>query len=414
MGYCWQPTVYTVDRSWRPYRDLGRWLYTDSGWYWQSDYSWGWAPFHYGRWFRDQQRGWVWAPNRLWAPAWVSWRQSEEYCGWAPLPPAAKFVPALGFRYGKDYVRANFEFGLTARQYIFIPIERMTDSAPARYSLLPTQSAELYQETEVVNNYTMENNRVVSHGVDPQQVAKVSGVEVRQAQIRDLPQSSSKNVPVERLAKRDDQLMIFRPQLPKPDANYLQKLPSAVAATAVGSTRQTVISTANSPTRLTPGQPLVLGRSPESMAAQTEHKTFYLMVPQDPFALQPAAPVPGRNNGGGDERFNRTQTSPMLASGPAQPGEQYQPNGYPAPQYYYPQSSVLTPARSPHDDRPMPNYPGQEAHHPEARPAGAQPAPAPAQIFVPPAYTHAEPAPAPPPESHPSPPPASSSSSGRK
>ena len=133
------------------------------------------------------------------------------------------------------------------------------------------------------------------------------------------------------------------------------------------------------------------------------------MVPQDPFAQQPAPPVPGRNHGGGDERFNRTQTSPMLAEGPAQSQEPYPANGYPPPQYYYPQSSVLTPARSPHDDRPAPNYPGQEAHHPEARPAAAQPAPAP--ILVPPGYSHAEPAPAPvyhapPAESHPAPPPA--------
>jgi hypothetical protein len=418
MGLCWQPTVYTVDRSWRPYRDLGRWIYTDCGWYWQSDYSWGWAPFHYGRWFRDQQRGWVWAPDRLWAPAWVSWRQSAEYSGWAPLPPAAKFVPALGFRYGNNYVRANFEFGLTARQYVFIPIERMTDSAPARYALLPSQSAELYQETKVVNNYTVENNRVVSHGVDPQQVAKVSGEEIRQAQIRELPGSSGKNVPAERLAKRDGQLMIFRPQLPKPDVNYLHKLPAAAAA--AGSTRQTVISRANNPPRLIPGQPLVLGRSPETMAAQTEHKSFYLMVPQDPFAQQPAASVPTRNNGVGDDRFNHTQISPMLADGSAQSREPYPANGYSSPQYYYPQSSVLTPSRSQNDGRPASYYPGQEPSRPEARTSAAQPAP----IYVPPAYSHAESAPAPayhpppaeshpapPPESHPSPSSASSSSS---
>lgn len=99
-GLCWQPTVYSVDRSWRPYSDRGRWVYTDCGWYWQSDYSWGWAPFHYGRWLKDAQRGWVWAPNRVWGPAWVSWRQSADYCGWAPLPPAARFVAGVGFRSG--------------------------------------------------------------------------------------------------------------------------------------------------------------------------------------------------------------------------------------------------------------------------------------------------------------------------
>ncbi len=49
-GRCWQPTTVVVNSGWRPYFDGGRWVYTDCGWYWRSDYSWGWAPFHYGRW----------------------------------------------------------------------------------------------------------------------------------------------------------------------------------------------------------------------------------------------------------------------------------------------------------------------------------------------------------------------------
>ncbi len=49
-GSCWRPTVAVWNSSWRPYGDGGRWLWTDCGWYWHSDYSWGWAPFHYGRW----------------------------------------------------------------------------------------------------------------------------------------------------------------------------------------------------------------------------------------------------------------------------------------------------------------------------------------------------------------------------
>src|SRR6266446_3663095 len=48
FGWCWQPSVVVIQRSWRPYCDGGRWIYTDAGWCWHSDYSWGWAPFHYG------------------------------------------------------------------------------------------------------------------------------------------------------------------------------------------------------------------------------------------------------------------------------------------------------------------------------------------------------------------------------
>ena len=49
-GRVWQPYVTVSDGEWRPYCNAGYWTWTDSGWYWNSSYSWGWAPFHYGRW----------------------------------------------------------------------------------------------------------------------------------------------------------------------------------------------------------------------------------------------------------------------------------------------------------------------------------------------------------------------------
>src|SRR5215510_269641 len=36
-GRVWQPREY--DRDWNPYYD-GRWVYTEFGWTWVSDYSW--------------------------------------------------------------------------------------------------------------------------------------------------------------------------------------------------------------------------------------------------------------------------------------------------------------------------------------------------------------------------------------
>src|ERR1043165_2835302 len=61
-GRCWRPTVVVTTPGWRPYSHCGRWEWTDSGWYWYSDYSWGWAPFHYGRWFSHPRWGWCWVP----------------------------------------------------------------------------------------------------------------------------------------------------------------------------------------------------------------------------------------------------------------------------------------------------------------------------------------------------------------
>ena len=74
-GWGWQPMVASVDAGWLPYCNRGQWALTDDGWYWASDYSWGWAPFHYGRWSHDGRIGWVWVPGNVWAPAWVAWRK---------------------------------------------------------------------------------------------------------------------------------------------------------------------------------------------------------------------------------------------------------------------------------------------------------------------------------------------------
>src|SRR6266545_2801629 len=84
--------------------------------YWvdRPSYGWSWAPRHvasswrpysYGRWVLDPDYGWLWIPGSEWAPAQVSWRESDDYIGWAPLPPprvdlvAADyvFVPARSF-----------------------------------------------------------------------------------------------------------------------------------------------------------------------------------------------------------------------------------------------------------------------------------------------------------------------------
>ena len=38
-GWCWQPSVATIDVGWRPYGNHGRWLWTSDGWYWSSYYK---------------------------------------------------------------------------------------------------------------------------------------------------------------------------------------------------------------------------------------------------------------------------------------------------------------------------------------------------------------------------------------
>ena len=61
-GYGWQPDVAVSDPNWRPYSD-GYWAYTDYGWTWISYEDFGWAAYHYGRWARLADYGWVWQPT---------------------------------------------------------------------------------------------------------------------------------------------------------------------------------------------------------------------------------------------------------------------------------------------------------------------------------------------------------------
>jgi len=112
-GNVWQPNVEVTQADWRPYAQGWHWTYTDQGWYFNSDYAWSWAAFHYGRWTRTPELSWVWVPGTDWAPSWVSWRQADNNCyGWAPLPPEATYQSGLGFRFHGNSVRADFEFGL--------------------------------------------------------------------------------------------------------------------------------------------------------------------------------------------------------------------------------------------------------------------------------------------------------------
>jgi len=83
-GRVWRPG--NVDPDWRPYLH-GRWAYTSFGWTWVADEPFGWAVYHYGRWWHSPAFGWAWVPGRVWAPAWVAWRWGGGACGWAPLGP---------------------------------------------------------------------------------------------------------------------------------------------------------------------------------------------------------------------------------------------------------------------------------------------------------------------------------------
>jgi hypothetical protein len=124
-GYVFRPGIVARDVSWRPYED-GRWGYTEDGWTWVSNEPFGWATYHYGRWTRLNRFGWVWVPGTEWAPAWVSWRYGDDYCGWAPLPPEARFGSGISISF-------DVAGGYGALDYVFVPTISLCESSIRRH-----------------------------------------------------------------------------------------------------------------------------------------------------------------------------------------------------------------------------------------------------------------------------------------
>src|SRR5271157_2134497 len=100
-GHVWFPTQ--VAAGWAPYRE-GHWAWISPwGWTWVDDASWGYAPFHYGRWVVvDGRWGWVAGPvdvAPVYAPALVVFVGAGGIgfggnVGWFPLGPREVYVPS--------------------------------------------------------------------------------------------------------------------------------------------------------------------------------------------------------------------------------------------------------------------------------------------------------------------------------
>ena len=157
-GYVWQPREAESSRSWRPYTN-GRWAYTDAGWTWISEESFGWATYHYGRWTRLRGIGWVWVPGQQWAPAWVSWRKSNDYVGWAPLPPEARFDQRTGIHNWSD----NY-YDIGPDQYCFVATREFGAQRADSTILPPERNVAIVNQTTNVTNITYNNTTIVNEG----------------------------------------------------------------------------------------------------------------------------------------------------------------------------------------------------------------------------------------------------------
>ncbi|HTK83147.1 MAG TPA: DUF6600 domain-containing protein [Bacteroidota bacterium] len=209
-GYVWIPDV---DQDFSPYGTDGHWVFTVDGWTWVSDYSWGWAPFHYGRWAYDDSYGWLWVPNNEWGPAWVTWRRSPGYYGWAPMRPGI----SVELSFGGGYRVPNERWTFVSDRYISSPQIN-------RYYVDRSTNVSIINNSTVISNTYVDNSRHTTYVAGPAKddVQKATGAAITPLTIRE------NNKPGQALS--NDQLRIYRPQVQAGTANERKPAPAKLVS----------------------------------------------------------------------------------------------------------------------------------------------------------------------------------------
>lgn len=152
-GPVWQPDVVAEDPDWAPFTN-GSWVWTDYGWAWDDVDPWGDLTAQYGRWADVTGYGWIWVPGTDWAPAWVSWRESDDCIGWAPLPPDCHWRSTTGIGHWVDTV-----CNLGPDLYCFVSRRDFTAGNCRRHLLPRRDCPELFARSRNVTRLVEAGNR---------------------------------------------------------------------------------------------------------------------------------------------------------------------------------------------------------------------------------------------------------------
>ncbi len=348
-GNVWSPNE---SGSFRPYYTNGHWVMTEYGNTWVSDYAWGWACFHYGRWTYDPYYGWLWIPGQDWGPAWVSWRGGEGYYGWAPLGP--------------NYTDFGADYSCPNDWWVFIPPQYMYTGNYYHYWYGPRGNSKIIHNTNFIN-HTFENNHVTY--VSGPRSNEIEGITHQPVQVYHLANSTNMNT-----RTSNNVVKMYRPARIAP------------AATMGGQkvTPPNVVS-APQPVRSAP-QPVSTGQSTPTQFKDVAPKNVRTETPGTNYnqTATPAAPQRGYNNNPYEYDVNRpvqqpSQTRQENAPQPTR-SEPMQQQQQPVRQMEQPtrQMEQARPQAQPQQSAPQPmrqmQAAPQQAAPMRAAPAQAQPA----------------------------------------
>jgi hypothetical protein len=373
-GNCWRPTG--VGEDWSPYTD-GYWAYTDAGWTWVSYEDWGDITYHYGRWARVSGEGWCWTPDTEWGPAWVSWRSSDDYVGWAPLPPEAHWQRDRGFS-----VWADTSYDIGPDNYSFCNTRDF--GAPVLQSVCLPRSRNVTFIENTVNitniSYNRRNDCVFNGGPNFARINRFSARPipalklVRQTEVsRDF---SAGRRPGFRAVQQGNQLAVIAPRVVRPAAGVAARIqPTRVipsdrvnrgwAQVSDPAVKQQIQQKIQQQTK---------GRTPETAPARPVSQQELAVLPKkaDPTAPSPVNLGRGRGKPGGKLNPPEVAQRPAPAPQPQQPANATveNPPAQPAPNATPAEVGPKAPTAAPTVNAPQPNArPGATGRARPGRPA---------------------------------------------
>ena len=228
-GMCWRPSG--VDEDWSPYSD-GYWTYTDAGWTWVSYEDYGGIVYHYGRWVSVEDEGWCWVPGYEWGPAWVSWRNNDDYTGWAPLPPEARFRRDRGI---SVWVDTTYDIGPS--HYNFCQTQDFGAPFLRPVIINRSRNVTIIQNTVNITNITYNTGSAVVFNGGP----NYANINRRaQRQIPTLKLVQNNNITINNITQvnnfkavqQGNQLTVVAPTVLEPTAPIARAKPAKVIAAA--------------------------------------------------------------------------------------------------------------------------------------------------------------------------------------
>lgn len=197
-GLAWFPQ--NVPAGWRPYT-VGHWIGTDYGWTWVSDEPWGWAVYHYGRWLDDDKYGWLWFPDSIWGPAWVIWRYSQDWIGWAPMPPELIWNNSAGL----DFTYTDIENLLPYSRFCFVETTQFIRIDIIKFIVIPKFRHDFVKDNKAYVHYRKRGDKIVNYLPEQARIQQATREPIQKVTVVETALS-------ERHGQKGDEVFIYRPR----------------------------------------------------------------------------------------------------------------------------------------------------------------------------------------------------------